>query len=68
MNFSEFDDYAGLFAEQGDFDIPENWNLGVSWQATPQLRLGRRLPAHQFQRCQRRWQSCFRQSSQRHGR
>jgi long-chain fatty acid transport protein len=39
MNFSEFDDYAGLFAEQGDFDIPENWNLGVSWQATPQLRL-----------------------------
>jgi long-chain fatty acid transport protein len=39
MNFSEFDDYAGLFAEGGDFDIPENWNLGVSWQATPQLRL-----------------------------
>ena len=35
----EFDDYAGLFAEQGDFDIPENYNLGVSWQATPQLRL-----------------------------
>lgn len=39
MNFEEFDDYAGLFAEQGDFDIPENWNLGVSWQATPALRL-----------------------------
>lgn len=39
MSMDEFDDYAGLFAEQGDFDIPENWNLGVSWQATPQLRL-----------------------------
>jgi long-chain fatty acid transport protein len=39
MNFEELDAYAGLFAEQGDFDIPENYNLGVSWQATPQLRL-----------------------------
>jgi long-chain fatty acid transport protein len=39
MNFEEFDKYAGLFAEQGDFDIPENYNLGVSWQATPALRL-----------------------------
>lgn len=25
-----FDDYAGLFAEQGDFDIPETWNAGVA--------------------------------------
>jgi long-chain fatty acid transport protein len=39
MNFEEFDKYKGLFAEQGDFDIPENYNLGVSWQATPQVRL-----------------------------
>ncbi len=39
MNFEEFDDYAGLFAEQGDFDIPENYNIGVSWQATPQFKL-----------------------------
>lgn len=39
MRFSEFDDYAGLFAEQGDFDIPENFNLGVAWQATPVLKL-----------------------------
>jgi len=37
MNFEEFDKYAGLFAEQGDFDIPENYNLGVAWQATPSL-------------------------------
>jgi long-chain fatty acid transport protein len=52
ISMDEFDDYAGLFAEQGDFDIPENCNLGVSWQATPQLRLAMRLPAHQLFRRQ----------------
>jgi long-chain fatty acid transport protein len=39
MNFNEFDKYKGLFAEQGGFDIPENYNLGVAWQATPQFLL-----------------------------
>jgi long-chain fatty acid transport protein len=39
MSFDEFDDYAGLFAEQGGFDIPENYNLGVAWQATPVFKL-----------------------------
>ena len=39
MNFDEFNKYAGLFAEKGDFDIPENYNLGVSWQATPALKV-----------------------------
>ena len=39
MKFQEFDDYAGLFAEQGGFDIPENYNLGVAWQATPAVKL-----------------------------
>ena len=39
MSFDEFDDYAGLFAEQGGFDIPENYNLGVAWQATPAFKL-----------------------------
>jgi long-chain fatty acid transport protein len=39
MDFEEFDDYAGLFAEQGGFDIPENYNLGVAWQATPAFKL-----------------------------
>ena len=39
MKFEEFDEYAGLFAEQGDFDIPENYNLGVAWQATPAVKL-----------------------------
>lgn len=37
MNFEEFDKYRGLFAEGGDFDIPENYNLGLAWQASPQL-------------------------------
>lgn len=27
---SKFDKYAGLFAEQGDFDIPENYGFGVA--------------------------------------
>lgn len=39
MRFEEFDKYKGLFAEQGDFDIPENYNIGVSWQATPAIKL-----------------------------
>ncbi|MDD1606402.1 MAG: outer membrane protein transport protein [Methylococcaceae bacterium] len=26
-----FNDYAGLFAEQGDFDIPESINAGLAW-------------------------------------
>jgi long-chain fatty acid transport protein len=39
MDFAEFDTYKGLFAEKGDFDIPANWNIGVSWQATPAIRL-----------------------------
>jgi long-chain fatty acid transport protein len=39
MRFEEFDKYKGLFAEQGDFDIPENYNVGVAWQATPAVKL-----------------------------
>ena len=39
MEFEEFEDYKGLFAEQGDFDIPENYNLGVAWQATPAFKV-----------------------------
>ena len=31
----EFDDYAGLYAEQGDFDIPANWTVGVAFMPTP---------------------------------
>ncbi len=31
----EFDKYAGLFAEQGDFDIPANFGVGVAIKVTP---------------------------------
>jgi long-chain fatty acid transport protein len=30
MIMSEFDRYAGLFAQQGDFDIPSSWTAGVA--------------------------------------
>jgi long-chain fatty acid transport protein len=36
---SEFDSYRGLFAEQGGFDMPENYNLGIAVKATPALTL-----------------------------
>ncbi len=36
---SEFDKYAGLFAEKGDFDIPSNWSAGVSVKASRVLTL-----------------------------
>ncbi|MDP3584458.1 MAG: outer membrane protein transport protein [Thiobacillus sp.] len=34
---TEFDKYKGLFAEQGDFDIPENYGLGIAIKATDRL-------------------------------
>lgn len=37
MAMSEFDEYKGLFADNGDFDIPETWNVGIA------LRLGQNL-------------------------
>ena len=37
IDMSKFKRYAGLLAEQGDFDIPANWNLGVAFKATPAL-------------------------------
>lgn len=39
VNFSEFDKYKGLFAEQGNLDLPENYSLGMAWQATPEVKL-----------------------------
>ena len=35
MYMDEFDDYAGLFAEQGDFDIPANWTVGFAYKPSP---------------------------------
>jgi long-chain fatty acid transport protein len=36
---SKFDKYKGLFAEQGDFDIPSTYGLGLALKATPALTL-----------------------------
>lgn len=33
----EFDKYRGLFAEKGDFDIPETYGVGIAVKATPAL-------------------------------
>ncbi len=30
VSMGEFDEYRGLFAEGGDFDIPETWTFGVA--------------------------------------
>lgn len=35
IKMGEFDKYRGLFAEQGGFDIPENYNVGIAVKATP---------------------------------
>jgi len=34
-----FDQYAGLFAEQGDFDIPSTWTVGLSGRPVEALTL-----------------------------
>lgn len=39
MSFDNLSKYRGLFAEDGNFDIPENYNLGLAWQATPALQV-----------------------------
>jgi long-chain fatty acid transport protein len=39
MNMSRFKAYAGLFADHGDFDIPEHYSVGLSFAATPSLTL-----------------------------
>ncbi len=36
---SKLDKYAGLFAEQGDFDIPANFTICAAFKATPALTL-----------------------------
>ena len=33
----EFDKYKGLFAEQGDFDIPANWSVGLALKPSSRL-------------------------------
>ena len=35
MHMSKFSKYKGLFADDGSFDFPENYSVGVSFAATP---------------------------------
>ena len=42
MNMSRFKEYAGLFADNGDFDIPAHYALGMSF-ATGKSATGRFL-------------------------
>ncbi len=39
MYMGEFNKYSGLFAEQGDFDIPAHIQIGVSVDVTPNLTI-----------------------------
>ncbi len=39
MKMSKFDLYKGLFAEEGGFDIPENWNIGIAYKPNEQWKL-----------------------------
>lgn len=34
---SEFERYSGLFAQQGGFDIPDSFNVGLSWDVNREL-------------------------------
>jgi long-chain fatty acid transport protein len=38
-SMSKFDKYKGLFADQGEFDIPENYGVGIAFKATPKFTL-----------------------------
>lgn len=33
LQMGEFDEYRGLFAEQGGFNIPSTWTVGLAWTA-----------------------------------
>jgi long-chain fatty acid transport protein len=35
----EFDDYAGLFAEQGDFDIPSTYGVGIAFRPSSKITI-----------------------------
>lgn len=35
----KLDDYSGLFRNQGELDIPENYGIGIAVDATPKLKI-----------------------------
>ncbi|MCU7835081.1 MAG: outer membrane protein transport protein [gamma proteobacterium symbiont of Taylorina sp.] len=40
IDMDEMDDYRGLLAEDGSMDVPENYGIGLAFQATDKLLLG----------------------------
>lgn len=45
---SKFSKYAGLFAEQGGFDIPASYGLGIAVKATPETTIAADYVAIQY--------------------
>nr|VFJ90851.1 MAG: long-chain fatty acid transport protein [Candidatus Kentron sp. H]VFJ91880.1 MAG: long-chain fatty acid transport protein [Candidatus Kentron sp. H]VFJ98537.1 MAG: long-chain fatty acid transport protein [Candidatus Kentron sp. H] len=39
VNMTKFHDYQGILAEEGNLDVPEAFQVGVAFQATPRLTL-----------------------------
>ncbi len=39
INMTKFDKYKGLFAEEGDFDMPENYNAGMAFRISPRASI-----------------------------
>ncbi|MEQ9463161.1 MAG: outer membrane protein transport protein [Haliea sp.] len=37
IDMSNFNDYAGLFADEGGFDIPESFGAGIAWELAEAL-------------------------------
>ena len=35
ISMGEFDDYSGLFADEGSFNIPSTLTIGLAWQISP---------------------------------
>ena len=48
----KFDAYRGLFAEEGGFDIPENYGIGIAVKATPKLTVAADIQQINFNRTQ----------------
>lgn len=39
ITMSKFDDYKGLFADEGGFDIPANWQAGISYDINDDMTI-----------------------------
>ena len=40
VSMGHFDKYEGLFANNGEFDVPESWSVGAALDVTPDLTIG----------------------------